>query len=104
MGRSGKARSTRSGTSVCRTRIKGLYDCVKALSKTDFSENLKKVPVPQLIVARRRRSNRAADDSRELSSKFMPNAKLKIYEGAPYGMRTAHADRVNADLLEFLQL
>jgi non-heme chloroperoxidase len=83
--------------------IKGLYDCVKAFSETDFTEDLKKVTVPALVLQGDADQIVPLDDSGKLSSKIMPNAKLKIYEGAPHGMCTTHADPVNADLLEFLK-
>ncbi|MGF6774803.1 pimeloyl-ACP methyl ester carboxylesterase [Paraburkholderia sp. GAS199] len=83
--------------------IKGLYDCVKAFSETDFTDDLKKVTVPALVLQGNADQIVPLEDSGALSSKIMPNAKLKIYEGAPHGMCTTHADKVNADLLEFIQ-
>jgi non-heme chloroperoxidase len=83
--------------------IKGMYDCIKAFSETDFTEDLKQVTVPALVLQGDADQIVPLDDSGKLSSKLLPNAKLKIYEGAPHGMCTTHADRVNADLLEFIQ-
>jgi non-heme chloroperoxidase len=83
--------------------IKGLYDCVKAFSETDFNDDLKKVTVPALVLQGDADQIVPLDDSGKLSAKIMPNAKLKVYEGAPHGLCTTHADRVNADLLEFLE-
>jgi non-heme chloroperoxidase len=84
--------------------IKGAYDCIKAFSETDFTEDLKKVTVPALVLQGNDDQIVPLDDSGVLSAKIMPNAKLITYAGAPHGMCTTHADRVNADLLEFLQL
>jgi non-heme chloroperoxidase len=83
--------------------IKGAYDCIKEFSETDFTEDLKKVTVPALVLQGNDDQIVPVDDSGKLSAKIMPNATLKIYEGAPHGMCTTHADKVNADLLEFLQ-
>ncbi|ABE33608.1 non-heme chloroperoxidase [Paraburkholderia xenovorans LB400] len=83
--------------------IKGLYDCVKAFSETDFNEDLKKVTVPALVLQGDADQIVPLDDSGKLSAKIMPNATLKIYEGAPHGLCTTHADRVNADLLAFIK-
>lgn len=83
--------------------IKGAYDCIKAFSETDFTEDLKKITVPALVLQGNDDQIVPLDDSGVLSAKFMPNAKLTIYEGAPHGMCTTHADKVNADLLAFIR-
>ena len=82
--------------------FKGTFDCVKAYSETDFTEDLKKVDVPTLIL-------HGDDDqivplaaSAMLSSKLVKDATLKVYKGAPHGMCTTHKDEVNADLLAFI--
>jgi non-heme chloroperoxidase len=78
------------------------YFCIKAFSETDLTEDLKKFDVPTLIL-------HGDDDlivpigaSAMLSSMIIKDATLKIYKGAPHGMCTTHKDKVNADLLEFL--
>jgi non-heme chloroperoxidase len=83
--------------------IKGEYDCIKAFSETDLTDDLKAIDVPTLIV-------HGDDDqivpivaSALLSSKIVKDATLKIYEGAPHGLATTMADKLNADLLEFIQ-
>ncbi|MFM0669296.1 alpha/beta fold hydrolase [Paraburkholderia sediminicola] len=83
--------------------IKGAYDCIKAFSETDFTDDLKKVNVPALVLQGNDDQIVPLDDSGVLSAKIMPTAKLITYAGAPHGMCTTHADQVNADLLEFLQ-
>jgi len=81
----------------------GAYDCVKAFSETDFTEDLKKFDVPTLIL-------HGDDDqivpiaaSALLSSKIVKGATLKVYPGAPHGMCSTHKDEVNADLLAFVK-
>ena len=79
------------------------YDCIKAFSETDFTEDLKKIDVPTLILH--------GDDDQivpigaggRASAKIVKNATLKVYPGAPHGMCTTLKDQVNADLLAFLK-
>jgi non-heme chloroperoxidase len=83
--------------------IKGEYDCIEQFSETDFTEDLRKFDVPTLIVH--------GDDDQIVpfaasalrSSKLVKGATLKVYPGAPHGIATTHADRFNADLLEFIE-
>jgi non-heme chloroperoxidase len=78
--------------------VKAHYDCIKAFSETDFTEDLKK-------------DRHHGDDDQivpiqaagPLSAKLLMKATLKIYPGFPHGMPTTHADVINADLLAFLQ-
>jgi non-heme chloroperoxidase len=77
------------------------YDCIKAFSETDQTEDLKKFDVPTLIVHGDDDQIVPIQASALKSSKLVPNAVLKIYEGAPHGLPTTHKDRLNADLLEF---
>jgi non-heme chloroperoxidase len=81
----------------------GAYDCIKAFSETDFTEDLKKFDVPTLILH--------GDDDQIvpivaaafLSSKIIKGATLKVYPGAPHGMCTTLKDKVNEDLLAFFK-
>ena len=83
--------------------IKAHYDCIKAFSETDFTEDLKKFDVPTLILH--------GDDDQIvpiaaaglMSAKIVKNAVLKVYPGFPHGMPTTNADEINADLLAFLK-
>ncbi|MGH9648602.1 MAG: alpha/beta fold hydrolase, partial [Bryobacteraceae bacterium] len=83
--------------------IKGAYDCIKAFSETDFTEDLKKIDVPTLILHGDGDQIVPIGDSALLSAKLIRNATLKVYPGAPHGMCTTLADQVNADLLAFLK-
>lgn len=83
--------------------IKPLYDCIKAFSETDFTEDLKKMTVPTLIIQGDDDQIVPFSDSGALSAKILPNATLKVYKGGSHGICTVDADRVNADLLEFLK-
>ncbi|MFZ1016617.1 MAG: alpha/beta hydrolase [Candidatus Cybelea sp.] len=81
--------------------IKACYDCIKAFSETDFTEDLKKMDVPTLIIQGDDDQIVPFADSAMLSVKLIPNARLEIYKGAPHGLCSTLKDRVNADLLAF---
>jgi non-heme chloroperoxidase len=79
------------------------YECIKAFSETDFTEDLKSIDVPVLVM-------HGTDDqivpyaaSAPLAAKLLPKGTLKTYEGFPHGMATSHADVINADILAFLR-
>jgi non-heme chloroperoxidase len=82
---------------------KNTFDCIKAFSETDFTEDLKKFDVPTLIIH--------GDDDQIVpigaaalsSAKLVKNATLKIYPGAPHGLADTHKDQLNADLLAFIK-
>jgi non-heme chloroperoxidase len=80
------------------------YDCIKAFSETDFTEDLKKFNVPTLILHGDDDQIVPIGAAALLSSKLIKGAILKVYPGAPHGMCTTLKDQVNADLLAFLQL
>jgi non-heme chloroperoxidase len=77
------------------------YDCIKAFSETDLTEDLKKVDVPTLILHGDADQIVPIGASALMSAKIVKNATLKIYPGAPHGIATL-ADEVNSDLLAFL--
>jgi non-heme chloroperoxidase len=83
--------------------IKGSYDCIKQFSETDFTEDLKKFDVPTLILHGDADQIVPIVAAGLLSAKIVKNATLKIYPGAPHGMCTTLADKVNTDLLAFLK-
>src|SRR4029077_5008703 len=83
--------------------FKGAFDCIKAFSETDFTEDLKKFDVPTLILHGDDDQIVPIGASALLSSKIVKGAVLKIYAGAPHGMCSTLKDQVNADLLAFLR-
>jgi len=83
--------------------IKNAYDCIKQFSETDFTEDLKKMDMPTLIVHGSDDQIVPIDTSGKAAAKIVKNAKLIIYEGAPHGLPTTHKDKLNADLLAFLK-
>jgi non-heme chloroperoxidase len=82
---------------------KAHYDCIKAFSETDFTEDLKKIDVPTLIMHGDDDQIVPIGASALMSSKLVKNATLKVYPGFPHGMPTTNADQINADLLAFIQ-
>jgi non-heme chloroperoxidase len=83
--------------------FKGVIDCIKAFSETDFTEDFKKFDVPTLILHGDDDQIVPIGASALRSSKLVKNATLKVYPGAPHGLAYTHKDQLNADLLEFLK-
>jgi non-heme chloroperoxidase len=81
--------------------IKACYDCVKAFSETDFTEDLKKMNVPTLFIHGDDDQIVPIADASMLAVKLVPNGRLEVYKGAPHGLPSTLKDRVNADLLTF---
>jgi len=79
------------------------YDGIKAFSETDFTEDLKIVEVPTLVMHGDDDQIVPFADSAPLSAKLLERGTLKVYEKLPHGMCTTHADIINADLLAFLK-
>ena len=79
------------------------YFCIKAFSETDLTKDLTKFDVPTLIIHGDDDQIVPIADSALLSAKLVKNARLEIYKGAPHGLCTTLKDRVNADLLSFIQ-
>jgi non-heme chloroperoxidase len=83
--------------------LKQVYDCIKAFSETDFTEDLKRFDVPTLILHGDDDQIVPIDASARRSATIVPNAKLVVYEGAPHGMCSTLKDRVNQELLAFFE-
>ena len=83
---------------------KAAYDCIKAFSETDFTEDLKKFDIPTLIIHGDDDQIVPIGASAMLSSKIVKGATLKIYPGAPHGLCSTLKDQINQELLEFLRL
>jgi non-heme chloroperoxidase len=82
---------------------KAHYDCIKAFSETDFTEDLKKIAVPTLVMHGEDDQIVPYADSAPLSVKLLRNGTLKTYVGLPHGLCTTHPDVVNPDLLTFFK-
>jgi non-heme chloroperoxidase len=82
---------------------KSALDCIKAFSETDFTEDLKKIDVPTLIMHGDDDQIVPIGASALQSAKLIKNNTLKVYRGLPHGMCTVNADLINQDLLEFIR-
>ena len=83
--------------------FKGGYDCIKAFSETDFTEDLKKFDVPTLVLHGDDDQIVPIADSAYLAAKLVPDATLTVLEGLPHGMWTTHHEQVNSVLLDFIK-
>jgi non-heme chloroperoxidase len=83
--------------------IKGHYDCIKAFSETDFTEDLKKIDVPTLVMHGDDDQIVPFADTGALTAKIVKGAELKVYPGFPHGMPISHADVINPDLFAFIK-
>lgn len=83
--------------------FKAAFDCIKAFSETDFTDDLKKFDVPTLILHGDDDQIVPIGASALLSSKLVKGSTLKIYPGLPHGMCSTNKDQINADLLAFFK-
>jgi non-heme chloroperoxidase len=82
---------------------KAHYDCIKAFSETDFTEDLKRIEVPTLVMHGDDDQIVPIADSALLAVKLLKHGTLKVYPGYPHGMATTHPEQINADLLQFIR-
>lgn len=82
---------------------KNAYECVKAFSETDFTEDLKKIDVPTLFMHGEDDQIVPVHDSAKKAARLVKNAKEIYYPGAPHGLTATLQDRINADLLAFIR-
>jgi len=83
--------------------FKGLYDCIAAFSETDFTDDLRRIDVPTLVIHGDDDQIVPFADAGPLTAKIVKGAQLKVYTGAPHGLCSTLKDRVNLDLLEFIK-
>jgi non-heme chloroperoxidase len=83
--------------------VKSIYDCIRAFSETDFTEDLKKFDVPTLLLHGEDDQIVPVADSSRKSAKLIRGVKETYYPGAPHGISATHPDQINSDLLEFIQ-
>ncbi|HVK40930.1 MAG TPA: alpha/beta hydrolase [Phenylobacterium sp.] len=83
--------------------IKGQLDCIREFSEVDYTEDLKKIDVPTLIIHGDDDQIVPIDAAGRMSAKIVKDATLKVYPGAPHGLAVTHQDQLNADLLAFLK-
>lgn len=83
--------------------IKAQYDCIRAFSETDFTEDLKSIDVPVLLLHGDDDQVVPIADSALIGIKLLKHGELKVYPGYPHGMATTHADDINRDILAFVR-
>ena len=83
--------------------IKAQHDCIKAFSETDFSDDLRSITVPVLVMHGDDDQVVPYENSAPLAVKLLSDGMLKTYAGYPHGMATTHADEINADILAFIR-
>ena len=83
--------------------IKAQYDCIEVFSETDFTEDLKSIELPVLVMHGDDDQVVPYADSAPLAAALLPNGRLKTYPGFPHGMMTTNPDVINADLLAFVE-
>ncbi len=83
--------------------IKGLLDCIKQFSETDFTEDLKAIDVPTLVVHGDDDQIVPIDASSRKTARLVPNAVLKVYPGGSHGLTLTSQDQFNADLIGFIR-
>jgi non-heme chloroperoxidase len=83
--------------------FKAAYDCVKAFSETELTDDLKKIDVPTLIIQGDDDQIVPLDDSGRLAVNIVEDAELKVYPGAPHGLFQTHKEQFNGDLLTFVK-
>jgi non-heme chloroperoxidase len=83
--------------------IKAHYDCIHEFSEVDYTEDLKKIDKPTLIVHGEDDQIVPIANAALKSAKIVKNATLKVYKGAPHGLPTTHQDQFNEDLLAFIK-
>ena len=82
---------------------KNHYECIKAFSETDFTDDLKAIDVPVLVMHGEDDQIVPIENSAKLSVKLLKHGTLKTYPGFPHGMCTTHPEVINPDLLAFIK-
>lgn len=83
--------------------LKNAYDCIKAFSETDFTEDLQRIDVPTLVLHGEDDQIVPVNNTGRKSAQLLAHAKAIYYPGAPHGITATHQDQINADLLAFLR-
>jgi non-heme chloroperoxidase len=83
--------------------VKAGYECIKTFSETDFTEDLKAIDVPVLVIHSEDDQIVPYADSGPLAAKLLKNGQLKTYKDLPHGCHATHPELINADLLAFFR-
>jgi non-heme chloroperoxidase len=83
--------------------LKGQYDCIKQFSEVDYTDDLKKIDIPTLVIHGDDDQMVPIENSAKLAVKLLKHGTLKVYAGASHGLASTHAEQFNADLLAFIK-
>jgi len=83
--------------------VKAVYECIKAFSETDFTDDLKSIEVPVLVIHSEDDQIVPYADSAPLTVQLLKNGRLKTYKDLPHGCHATHPDLINADFLAFIR-
>ncbi len=83
--------------------VQNVYECIKAFSETDFTDDLRKFDVPTLLIHGEEDQIVPVTNSARKAAQLIKDVKAIYYPGAPHGITATHMDQVNADLLQFLK-
>src|SRR5690606_30194635 len=83
--------------------LKNAYECIKAFSETDFTEDLQKFDVPTLLLHGEDDQIVPIHDSAKLAERLIDDVRAIYYSGAPHGLTVTHQAQINADLLAFIR-
>jgi non-heme chloroperoxidase len=83
--------------------LRAAYECIKQFSETDFTDDLKKMTVPTLVIHGDDDQIVPLDTTARRAVELLPQGRLLVYEGGPHGLAYSRKDRLNADLLAFLR-
>ena len=86
-----------------RTSLQAIVECNRILAETDFRAELPKIKVPALVIQGNRDASAPLEITGRKTAALIPGSRLLVYDGAPHGLMFTHADRLNADLLSFIQ-
>lgn len=82
--------------------LKAIFDCIRAFSESDFTDDLKKMTIPTLIIHGDDDQMVSIDATAKRALQIAPQASLKIYPGASHGLCSTHKDQINQDLWDFI--
>jgi non-heme chloroperoxidase len=83
--------------------LRAAYECIKQFSETDFTDDLKKMTIPTLVIHGGDDQIVPIDTTARRAVEILPQGRLVVYEGGPHGLAYTHKDRLNDDLLAFLR-
>lgn len=85
------------------TSAQALYECNRVIQHADMRDEMRGIDIPVLLIAGTQDASAPFELTAQPSAQLLPNARLRVYEGAAHGMFLTHMQRVNGDLIEFIK-